>query len=56
VQRPLLKKLMEAIETRVMELRLNVDTSCEHLHLTELVTYITALAMNYISRGRFVQP
>ena len=56
VQRPLLKKLIEAIEARVAELQLNVDTSCEHLHLTELVTYITALAMNYISRGRFVQP
>ena len=56
VQRPLLKKLMEAIEARVAELKLNVDTALEKQHLTELVTYTTALAMNYISRGKFVQP
>ena len=56
VQRPLLKKLMEATEARVGELKLNVDISCEKQHLTELVAYITALAMNYISRGKFVQP
>ncbi|HEY5161613.1 MAG TPA: putative zinc-binding metallopeptidase [Terriglobales bacterium] len=56
VQRPLLKKLIEAIEARVVELKLNVDISSERQHLTELVTYTTALAMNYISRGKFVQP
>jgi hypothetical protein len=56
VQRPLLKKLIEAIEARVVELKLNVDISTERQHLTELVTYTTALAMNYISRGKFVQP
>ncbi len=56
VQRPLLKKLMEAIEARVAELKLNVDTANERQHLTELVAYTTALAMNYISRGKFVQP
>ncbi len=56
VQRPLLKKLMEAIEARVAELKLNVETSAERQHLTEVVTYITALAMNYISRGKFTQP
>jgi hypothetical protein len=56
VQRPLLKKLIDAIDARVAELQLNVDTSCEKQHLTELVTYTTALAMNYINRGKFVQP
>lgn len=56
VQRPLLKKLIEAIEARVAELKLNVDISSERQHLTELVTYTTALAMNYISRGKFLQP
>jgi hypothetical protein len=56
VQRPLLKKLMEAIESRVAELKLNVDITGERQHLTELVAYMTALAMNYISRGKFVQP
>jgi hypothetical protein len=56
VQRPLLRKLMEAIEARCVELKLNVEISSERQHLTELVAYLTALAMNYISRGKFVQP
>lgn len=56
VQRPLLKKLIETIEARANELKLKVDISCERQYLTELVAYLTALAMNYISRGKFVQP
>jgi hypothetical protein len=28
----------------------------EREHLTELVAYATALAMNFLTRGKFVQP
>ncbi len=56
VQRPLVKKLVEAIETRVGELNLRADEKCERVYLAEIAVYITALAMNYITRGKFVQP
>ena len=56
VQRPLLRKLIDAVEARSLELKLNVEISSERQHLTELVAYLTALAMNYVSRGKFVQP
>lgn len=55
VQRPMLTKLFEQIELRARESNLKVDVNCERQHLTELVTYMTALAMNYINRGKFVQ-
>jgi hypothetical protein len=56
VQRPLVKKLVEAIETKVAELNLRADINCERDYLTELTVYATALAMNYITRGKFILP
>ena len=55
VQRPLVKKLVESIETRAGELKLFADTRREREHLTEVTVYATALAMNYLARGKFVQ-
>ncbi len=56
VQRPIIKKLVESIQTRVEQLGLLVDTSCEAEHLTDITVYTTALAMNYLTRGKFAQP
>ncbi len=55
VQRPLVKKLLESIETKVAELNLRAEIKCEKEYLTEITVYATALAMNYITRGKFVQ-
>ena len=56
VQRPLVKRLVESIEAKVSELGLRADVKCEREHLTELTVYATALAMNYITRGKFISP
>lgn len=56
VQRPLIKQLVESIETRTGELGLLADAKREREHLTEITTYATVLAMNYLTRGKFVQP
>jgi len=56
VQRPLVKKLVETIETKAGELNLRADIKCEREYLTEITAYATALAMNYITRGKFIQP
>lgn len=56
VRRPLVRKLLEAIVSRVADLKLLADVTCEKEQLTEITVYATALAMNYIARGRFVQP
>jgi hypothetical protein len=55
VQRPLAKKLVESIEARAAELDLRADAKQEKTYLTEITVYATALAMNYITRGKFVQ-
>lgn len=55
MQRPLAKKLVESIETRVGELELRADAKQEKAYLTEITVYATALAMNYVTRGKFVQ-
>ncbi len=55
VQRPIIKKLVESIQARVEQLGLLVDTSCEAEHLTDITVYTTALAMNYLTRGK-LQP
>jgi hypothetical protein len=55
VQRPLIKRLVETIESKVGELGLRADVKCEKEHLTEVSVYATALAMNYLTRGKFVQ-
>ena len=56
VQRPLIKKLVEAIETRIGELALRADAAREPEHLAEITVYATTLATNYMTRGKFVQP
>jgi hypothetical protein len=55
VQRPLVKRLVESAVTRVGELDLRADVKREKEHLTEITVYATALAMNYLARGKFVQ-
>ena len=56
VQRPVIKRLVEAICNRIGELDLRADVKREPEHLTEFTVYTTALAMNYLTRGKFVQP
>jgi hypothetical protein len=56
VQRPLVKKLIEAIENRIGELGLLTDSKRESEHLAEITVYASALAMNYLTNGKFVQP
>ena len=56
VSRPLVKDLVEAMAARVAALNLKADVKCESDHLTEVTVYATALAMNYLARGKFVQP
>jgi hypothetical protein len=55
VQRPLARKLLESIEARVQELGLKSVLKQEKQHLTEITVFTTALAMNYIIRGKFEQ-
>ncbi len=56
VQRPLVKKLVESIEAKTHELGLKADVKREREYLTEVTVYATALAMNYITRGKFILP
>ena len=56
VQRPLVKKLVETIEAKAGDLGLRADIECEREYLTEVAVYATALAMNYLTRGKFIQP
>lgn len=56
VQRPIIKKLVEAICKRVEELNLRLDEKRESEHMTEFTVYATALTMNYLARGKFVHP
>ena len=56
VQRPLVKKLIETIEAKAGELGLRADIKYERDYLTEVSVYATALAMNYITRGKFILP
>ena len=56
VQRPLVKKLVELIEKRLQELGLKAETKRESEYLTEVTAYATTLAMNYLTRGKFMHP
>jgi hypothetical protein len=56
VQRPIVKRLVEAICKRVEELDLRVDVRREADHLMEFTVYTTALSMNYLVRGKFIHP
>jgi hypothetical protein len=55
-QRPLVKKLVETIEAKAGDLGLRTDTKRETESLTEVTVYATALAINYITRGKFILP
>ncbi len=55
VQRPLIKRLVESITTRLGELGLRADVNCEEQYLAEIAVFCTMLAMNYLTRGKFVQ-
>ena len=54
--RPLIKKLIEVIEKRIEDLGLFADSGRESEHLIQITVYATALAMNYMARGKFVHP
>jgi hypothetical protein len=56
VQRPIVKRLVEAICKRVEDLGLRVDVRRESEYLTEFTVYTTALSMNYLVRGKFIHP
>jgi hypothetical protein len=56
VQRPIVKRLVEAISKRVEDLGLRVDIRRESDYLTEFTVYTTALSMNYLIRGKFIHP
>jgi hypothetical protein len=56
VQRPLVKRLVESFAARVGELGLRAAVRSDKENLTEVTAYATALAMNYLARGKFVQP
>jgi len=55
VKRPLVRALIERIVRTCREHELYVDTGREAATLVELTVYGTTLAMNYLTRGRFVQ-
>ena len=55
VQRPLIKNLVESILSRVRELDLRADVKLERQYLTEISAYATVMAMNYLTRGKFIQ-
>jgi hypothetical protein len=56
VRRPIIKKLVESVQARVEFLGLRVEVARETEHLTDTTVYTTALAMNYLTRGKFAQP
>ena len=56
VQRPLVKNVVRSIEAKVRELGLFTEVKAERDHLVEVTAYATTLAMNYLTRGKFVQP
>ena len=56
VRRPLVKDLVESIERRVGELHLRAPRKREPRSLVEITAYATTLAMNYLTRGKFVNP
>jgi hypothetical protein len=55
-QRPLIKTLIDTIEKRAGELDLRADKNRSAEHLAEVTAYATALAMTYVTKGKFIQP
>src|SRR5262245_38416305 len=54
VKRPVVRALVERIIRSCRELNLQAETGKEGPYLVELTVYGTTLAMNYLTRGRFV--
>ena len=54
VQRPVVRGLVEAIARHVKDLDLWIERKRESQALVELTAYGTTLAMNYLTRGKFV--
>ena len=55
VRRPLIKGLVESLTSRVAGLELQSEVDREGQYLTEVAVFCTTLAMNYLTRGKFVQ-
>ena len=55
-QRPLIKTLIDHIGKRAGELDLRADKTRSAEHLAEVTAYATALAMTYVTKGKFIQP
>ncbi len=55
VRRTLVDRLIESMERRAREMGVAVERTREQAHLVEVVAYATTLAMNYLTRGRFVE-
>jgi hypothetical protein len=56
VQRSLVKNVVRSIEAKVADQGLIADVNFEREHIVEVTAYATTLAMNYLTRGKFVQP
>jgi hypothetical protein len=54
VKRPIVRALVERIIRTAREQKLQVEMGREPGTLVELTVYGTTLAMNYLTRGRFV--
>jgi hypothetical protein len=54
VKRPIVRALVEAVARNLREANLHAETGRETLYLVELTAYCTTLAMNYLTRGKFV--
>jgi hypothetical protein len=55
VRRPIVRALVERIARTCRERELYSEVGRESAHLVELSAFATTLAMNYLTRGRFVQ-
>jgi hypothetical protein len=55
VRRSLIRKLVEVIGRRARELELCVERKREAQTVIEVTAFATALAMNYLTRGRFAE-
>jgi hypothetical protein len=55
VKRPIVRALVERMIRACRNLQLGAVIGREPAYLVELTAYGTTLAMNYLTRGRFVQ-
>ena len=55
MQRPLVRRLIEAIERRSAELELMIDIRKEAEYLMQITVFATTLVMNYLARGKSFQ-